>query len=84
MWGCLAKVNVSINKKRKLGPKIVDCVFLSYSFHNIGYRFLIINSGVLDMLVGTVMGSRDAMFFEDEFTMNITHDSSINEPTIPP
>jgi hypothetical protein len=39
MWGCLAKVNVSINKKRKLGPKIVDCVFLSYSFHNIGYRF---------------------------------------------
>jgi hypothetical protein len=46
--------------------------------------FLIINSGVLDMLVGTIMGSRDAMFFEDEFTMNITHDSSINEPTIPP
>jgi hypothetical protein len=28
-WGCLAKVNVPINKKRKLGPKIVDCVFLT-------------------------------------------------------
>src|SRR4051812_10722087 len=27
-WGCLAKVNVPIIKKRKLGPKTVDCVFL--------------------------------------------------------
>ena len=34
-WGCLAKVNVPINKKRKLGPKIVDCVFHGYAFHNI-------------------------------------------------
>jgi hypothetical protein len=25
--GCLVKVNVPINKKHKLGPKIVDCVF---------------------------------------------------------
>jgi hypothetical protein len=30
---------VSINKKRKLGPKTIDCVFLGYAFHNIGYRF---------------------------------------------
>jgi hypothetical protein len=27
-WGCLAKVNVPINKKRKFGPKIVDRVYL--------------------------------------------------------
>jgi transposase InsO family protein len=25
-WGCLEKVNVPINKKRKLGPKTVDCL----------------------------------------------------------
>jgi hypothetical protein len=56
-------VNVPINKKRKLGPKFVDCVFLGYAFHSIGYRFLIINSGVPDMLVGTIMESRDATFF---------------------
>jgi hypothetical protein len=56
-WGCLAKVNVPINKKRKLGPKTVDCVFLGYAFHNIVYRFLIIRSGVPDMLVGTIMES---------------------------
>jgi hypothetical protein len=62
-WGCLAKANVPINKKHKLGPKTVECVFLGYAFHNIGYRFLIINSGVLYMLLGTIMESKDATFF---------------------
>jgi hypothetical protein len=68
-------VNVPINKKRKLGPKTIDCIFLGHAFHIIGYRFLIINSGVPDMLVGTIMESRDAMFFEDEFPMKATHDT---------
>jgi hypothetical protein len=62
-WGCLAKVNVPINKKHKLGSKIVDCVFLSYAIHSVGYRFLIINSEVPDMHVGTIMESRDTTFF---------------------
>jgi hypothetical protein len=79
-WGCLAKVNVPINKKRKLGPKTVDCVFLSYAIHNVGYKFLIINSKVPDMVEGTIMESRDTTFFEDEFPMknvpsNSSHDS---------
>jgi hypothetical protein len=68
-WGCLAKVNVSINKKCKLGPKIVDCIFIGYAFHNIGYRFLIIKYGVPDMHVGTIMDSKDTIFFEDIFPM---------------
>jgi hypothetical protein len=62
-WGCLAKVNMPINKKCKLGPKTVDCVFLGYAIHSVGYRFLIINSGVPDMHVGTIMESKDAIFF---------------------
>ena len=53
-----------INKKRKLGPKIVDCVFLGYAIHSVGYRFLIINSGVSDMVVGTIMESKDTIFLE--------------------
>ena len=36
-WGCLAKVNIPIAKKHKLGPKTVDCIFLGYAFHSIGY-----------------------------------------------
>jgi hypothetical protein len=76
-WGCLAKVSVPINKKRKLGPKNVDCVFLGYAIHSMGYRFLIINSEVPDMVQGTIMESRDATFFEDEFPMkNVLSTSS--------
>ena len=30
-WGCLAKVNVPIPKKRKLGHKTVDCINLGYA-----------------------------------------------------
>jgi transposase InsO family protein len=65
-WGCLVKVNVPINKKRKLGPQTVDCVFLGYAFHSVGYRFLIIKYEVPDIHVGTIMESRDATFFETE------------------
>ena len=32
-----------------------------------GYRFLIINSSVPEMAVDTIMESRDATFFENEF-----------------
>jgi hypothetical protein len=76
-WGCLAKVNVPINKKRKLRPKTVDCVFLGYAINSVGYRFLIINSKVSDMVEDTIMESRDATFFENEFPMkNIPSTSS--------
>jgi hypothetical protein len=85
----LAKVNVLINKKRKLGPKTVDCVFLGYVIHSVGYRFLIINSSVPEMVVDTIMESRDATFFEDKFSMkNSTpsmsdHDSIFIPGSIP-
>ena len=79
-WGCLAKVNVPITKKRKLGPKTVDCVFLGYAHHSIAYRFLIVKSEVPDMHVGTIMESRDATFFESFFPMKDTHSGS-NQPS---
>ena len=62
-WGCLAKVNVSINKKHKLGQKTIDCVFLDYAFHNMRYRFLIICFGIPNMHVGRITESKDAQFF---------------------
>jgi hypothetical protein len=78
-WGCLVKVNVPIAMKRKLGPKTVDCVFLGYAFHSVGYRLLIIKSSVPDMHVGTIMESRDVTFFENIFPMKETHSSSSHE-----
>ena len=65
--GCLAKMSVPITKKRKFGTKTVDCVFLGYAMHSVGYRFLIVKSRVPDMHVGTIMESRDATFFENIF-----------------
>jgi len=62
-------MSVPITKKRKLGPKTVDCIFLGYAIHSVGYRFLIVKSGVRDMHVGTIMESRDATFFENIFPM---------------
>ena len=59
----MAKINVPINKKRKLGPKTVDCVFLGYAIHSVGYRFLIINSSVPEMAVDTIIEFRDVTFF---------------------
>jgi hypothetical protein len=75
-FGCLAKVNLPINKKRKLGPKTVDCVFLGYASHCIAYRFLVVKSGVDDMSVGTIFESTDATFFEDIFPMRYMHSMS--------
>jgi hypothetical protein len=78
-WGCLAKVSVTINKKRKLGPKTVDCVFLGYAFYSVGYRFLVVRSGVPDFLVGTIMESRDTTFFDNIFPMRDETSSSRQE-----
>src|SRR5947207_2216581 len=72
-WGCLAKVNIPISKKRKLGPKTVDCVFLGYAQWSIAYRFLVVKSEVPDMHVDTIMESRDAIFFENMFPMKDMH-----------
>ncbi|WVZ50235.1 hypothetical protein U9M48_001509, partial [Paspalum notatum var. saurae] len=76
IWGCLTKVNVSINKKRKLGTKTVDCVFLGYAHQSIAYRFLVVKSDVPDMYDDTIMESRDATFFENIFSMKDMHSTS--------
>jgi hypothetical protein len=67
--GCMAKINVPINKKRKLGPTIVDCVFLGYASCSITYRFLVVKSEVPDVYADTIMESCDATFFEHIFPM---------------
>ena len=44
MWGCLAKVAVPTSKKVKIGPKIVDCIFIGYTDNSSAYRFLVYES----------------------------------------
>jgi hypothetical protein len=40
-----------INKKRKLGHKTVDCIFLGYDHHTIACRFLVIKSEIPDVML---------------------------------
>ena len=75
-WGCLARINVPIPKKCKLGPKTMDCVFLEYAQRSIAYRFLVFKSKVLDMHVDTIMESRDATFFENMFPLKDMYSTS--------
>jgi hypothetical protein len=75
-WGCLTKVNVPINKKRKLGPKIIDCVFLGYAHYSIAYRFLVIKLKVHDVHVDTFLESCDITFFENIFPIKNSYDMS--------
>jgi hypothetical protein len=72
----LAKVNVPINKKCKLGLKIVDCAFWGYAHHNIAYRFLVIKSEVSDVHIATFLESHDVTFFENIFPMKNSYDIS--------
>jgi hypothetical protein len=69
----LAKVNVPINKKCKIGPKTVDCVFLEYAHYSIAYIFLVIKSKVPDVHVDTFLESHDVTFFENIFHTKIIY-----------
>jgi hypothetical protein len=75
-WGCLAKVNIPIPKKCKLGPKTLDCIFLDYAQRSVGYRVLALKSEVPDMHVDTIMESHDATFFENMFSMKDMHSTA--------
>ena len=57
----------------------MDCVFLGYAFHSIGYRFLVVKYEVPDMHVGMIMESNDATFLEDIFPMKDMATSSNQE-----
>jgi hypothetical protein len=81
-WGCLAMVNAPINKKCKLGPKTIDCIFLGYAMNNVGYR-LIVKSGVSDMEVGTIFESKDGTFFDTNFPMKNIPSTSGHDSVIP-
>lgn len=67
VWGCLAKVQIPKPKQVRIGPKTIDCVFIGYAINSSAYRFLVHKSEVLDVHVGTIIESRNAVFFEDSF-----------------
>ncbi|KAJ0492733.1 putative RNA-directed DNA polymerase [Helianthus annuus] len=67
VWGCLAKVVVTPPKRLLIGPKTVDCVFIGYTRPYGPYRFLVHDSKNPGICKGTIMGSKDASWFEQMF-----------------
>jgi hypothetical protein len=76
--GCLAKFNLLEPKKRKLGPKIVGCLFLGYAHNNMAYRFLVIKYDAPEQNVNTIIELRYASFFENIFAMRAVGSTSLS------
>ncbi|KAK4384379.1 Retrovirus-related Pol polyprotein from transposon TNT 1-94 [Sesamum angolense] len=89
VWGCLAKVLVPEHKRKKLGPKTVDAVFLGYVETSYALRFLVIKSEIPGIEVNTIVEFHDAVFLEDVFPMkteipsSVSLDDSLTSTSIP-
>ena len=67
VWGCRAIVKVPEPKRKKLGERGIECVFLGYAENSKAYRFMVIESND-SYPINTVIESRDAIFQESRFT----------------
>ncbi|GKC44282.1 zinc finger, CCHC-type containing protein [Tanacetum coccineum] len=66
IWGCRAIVRLPESKKRKLGDKGIECIFLGYAQNSKAYRFIVVEPNDL-ISVNTIIESRDARFDENRF-----------------
>jgi len=73
VWGCLAKVMLPDPKKRKIGSKTSDCLVLGYAEHSAAYRFLILNSDIIER--NTIVETKNVEFFEHIFPLKLTSTS---------
>ncbi|GKD73297.1 hypothetical protein Tco_1331579 [Tanacetum coccineum] len=67
-WGeAMAVVRLPKPKRKILGEKGIDCMFIGYAEHSKAYRFYVIEPNEY-ISVNSVIESRDAMFDEKRFT----------------
>ena len=83
VWGCLARVLVPEHKRKKLGPKTVDCIFLGYLETTTTMRFLVLKSYIYGIVANTIVEFRGEIFLEDVYPMktSIPQGSSDDDPT---
>jgi len=74
VWGCLAKVMLPDTKKRKMGSKTSNCLFIGYAEHSAAYRFLVLKSDMIKC--DTIMETKNAKFFEDIFPLRSSASSN--------
>ncbi|KAL8088682.1 hypothetical protein AgCh_038452 [Apium graveolens] len=64
------------HKRKKLGPKTVDCIFLGYLETTTAMRFLVLKSDIDGIVANTIVEFRDATFFEEMTNVGVDPGSS--------
>lgn len=89
IWGCRAVVRLTEPKRKTIGERGIDCIFIGYAEHSKAYRFYVLESND-SVAVNSVIESRDAIFDEQRFTsiprpkdMNSMSKVSVNIEDIP-
>nr|KAJ0186990.1 hypothetical protein LSAT_V11C900458530 [Lactuca sativa] len=67
VWSCRAVVRLIKPKRKTLGERGIDCIFIGYAEHSTAYKFYVLESNEF-VSVNTVIESRDAIFDEERFT----------------
>nr|KAJ0186750.1 hypothetical protein LSAT_V11C900460560 [Lactuca sativa] len=85
VWGCRAVVRLTEPKRKTLGERGIDCIFIGYAEHSKAYRFYVLESNE-SVSVNTMIESRDAIFDEERFTSiprprDMIHQSSSKSTT---
>ncbi|GKB14277.1 zinc finger, CCHC-type containing protein, partial [Tanacetum coccineum] len=67
VWGCRAVVRIPDPKRKTLGEKGIDCIFVGHAEHSKAYRFYIIEPND-SVSINSIIESRDAIFDENRFS----------------
>ncbi|GJT98079.1 zinc finger, CCHC-type containing protein [Tanacetum coccineum] len=67
VWGCRAVVRLPDPKRKTLGEKGIDCIFVGYAEHSNAYRFYVIEPND-SVSINSIIESRDAIFDENRFS----------------
>ncbi|GJV32916.1 zinc finger, CCHC-type containing protein [Tanacetum coccineum] len=67
VWGCRAVVRLPDPKRKTLGEKGIDCIFVGYAEHSKAYRFYVIEPND-SVSINSIIESRDAIFDENRFS----------------
>ncbi|GJX83422.1 zinc finger, CCHC-type containing protein [Tanacetum coccineum] len=66
VWGCRVVVRLPDPKRKTLGKKGIDCIFVGYAEHSKAYRLYVIEPND-SVSINSIIESRDAIFDENHF-----------------
>ena len=82
--GCLTKILLPEPKRKKLGPKTFDCMFIGYAHHSASYRFLVTRSDNNVMKVNTIVKTKNVEIFEHVFPLKTHVDKPSHASSVGP